>query len=299
MRDFGSILPTGVHRESPVLRSLTGIVGDQCHASCGHSTALGLGCLFSASLLRYWFVNGLLDFSTAFALGTAAAPGGLIARLAAYLAVVPVFLLTLWGYHLFDAERRTRLLETGSPSRTPLSLDWFTVGILATGFPIALRALGTWIATVALVLAALFAVPFVLDSSRTRTGTQLTLLLAALLLFVYGTYGDVVTATFEFMPSPRRVLGPIAGVTLSATTITSMLAVTNSLLVGPLFVAAFAVGSNAVLTHPVLRTVPVVRHALPRRDPTKTVAVSSAAGTVFFLLVVWLLTGWLVVVPTP
>jgi hypothetical protein len=40
-----------------------------------------------------------------------------------------------------------------------------------------------------------------------------------------------------------------------------------------------------------------VRHALPERDPDAIVATSAAFGTVFYLLVVVMATGELVVLP--
>lgn len=54
---------------------------------------------------------------------------------------------------------------------------------------------------------------------------------------------------------------------------------------------------NRVLTHPAVTATPVLRHALPRRDPTAQVAISAALGTWFYLLVVALATGRVVVVP--
>lgn len=70
----------------------------------------------------------------------------------------------------------------------------------------------------------------------------------------------------------------------------------NSLLVGPLLVAGFAVLMNYILTHPELRDIPLLRHTLPDRDPVRIVGPSAALGTVSYLLVVAGVSGALVVV---
>jgi hypothetical protein len=63
--------------------------------SSGHLATILNTCLFAPSLLTFWFVNGLVDFSTAVAIGAVATPAGLQVRLLAYLLLVPTFLLIL------------------------------------------------------------------------------------------------------------------------------------------------------------------------------------------------------------
>jgi hypothetical protein len=75
-----------------------------------------------------------------------------------------------------------------------------------------------------------------------------------------------------------------------------LLALANSLLPGPVLVAAFVVLLNYLLTHPEVADIPVVRHTLPERDPVRVVGPSAALGTVFHLLVVGGATGTVAVV---
>jgi len=99
------------------------------------------------------------------------------------------------------------------------------------------------------------------------------------------------------LPSPSMVLGPVASYTLTDATTHRLYGLVNSLVAGPLLVGAFGVLMNHVLTRPELATTPLVGHALPERDPDLVVLSSAAFGTVFYLLVVTMATGKLVVVP--
>ncbi|MFB6222692.1 MAG: hypothetical protein ABEH86_03335 [Haloarcula sp.] len=49
--------------------------------SAGHLATILSGGAFAPSLLTFWFVNGLIDFSTAIAIGSIQGPGGLVVRL--------------------------------------------------------------------------------------------------------------------------------------------------------------------------------------------------------------------------
>jgi hypothetical protein len=111
----------------------------------GHLTALLGGCPFAPSLLTFRFINGLLDFSTAVALGTVASVAGLQLRLPAYLLLVPTVPLLRVVVHLARPEHRTQVLAGSCPRTDVLSPDWFSVGILATGLPLSLQAPGPWI----------------------------------------------------------------------------------------------------------------------------------------------------------
>lgn len=71
-------------------------------------------------------------------------------------------------------------------------------------------------------------------------------------LFFYAKYGAVVS----FLPQPAVILGPVATTTLSDATTATLLTVANSLLLGPLLVAGFAVLMNYLLTHPEVREIP-------------------------------------------
>lgn len=274
-----------------------GAVGDllsrELSFSSGHLTALLHGCLFAPSILTFWFVNGLVDFSTAVVVGGSVdSTAGLLVRLYAYLLVVPVFLLLRAGFHLAHPGHRQEVLSGAYPNLKLLSLDWFTVGILATGLPLALQDLGPWLGMNAVFLLGLFVVPRWL-SRRPATAVKFGSIAGGVGLFLYAKYGGAVAA----LPAPADVVGPVASLTRSDATTASLAYSLNSLALGPLVVAAFAVAMNRLLTRPELRGVPLLRYTLPRRDPDRIVVTSAALGTVFYLLVVAVATGKLVVVP--
>lgn len=282
------------HRElGPNVRSALGdLLSQEFSYSSGHLTALLNGCLFAPSILTFWFVNGLIDFSTAIVIGSVASPAGLLVRLYAYLLLVPTFLLVRAGFHLLHPRHRAEVLEGACPNTKVLSLDWFSVGILATGLPLALQGLGPWLAMNVVFVVGLFVLPRFLAPRPARIA-KLVAILAGSGLFLFANYGGA----FALLPDPEVVVGPVATLALSDRTTAALMTAVNSLLVGPLLVAGFGVLMNHLLTRPELRDVPGVRHTLPRRDPDRVVVTSAAAGTVFYLLVLAAATGRFVVVP--
>lgn len=277
-------------------QAFTDLLDQEFGASVGHLTTLLHGCVFAPSLLTFWLVNGVLDFSTAFAIGAIAGPGGLVIRLAAYLLLVPVFVGLRAGFYLAHPRHRRTILSGACPSSQVLSLDWFSVGILATGLPLALQDLGPWVGMNAVFLLGLFVLPQAVAPAY-RPRVKLGAIGVGLLVFAYANYGGLVTGLAPAVPTPGAVLGPVATFTLTDATTGRLLAVMNSLLTGPAAVAAVAVGMNWVLTHPAVAGIPVVRHTLPGRDPPSLVVTSAALGTVFYLLVVAAATGRLVWLP--
>jgi hypothetical protein len=260
--------------------------------SAGHVAAIVNTCLFAPSLLTFWFVNGVLDFSTAVAIGAVASPGGLQVRLLAYIFLVPTFLFVRVAVHLVYPVHRRQILAGSCPTTQLVSLDWFSMGILATGLPLALQDFGPWFAMNAMFLVGLFALPrFVADERAAPL--KLFAVVAGSLVFLYANYGGAVTT----LPAPGAVLGPVATYRLTDGTTRLLLRTFNSVVSGPIVVALFGVVMNRVLTRPELADIPLVEYALPRRDPDVVVLTSAAAGTAFYLLVVVFTTGRLVVVP--
>lgn len=115
-------------------------------------------------------------------------------------------------------------------------------------------------------------------------------------LFLYANYGGLLAAATS-VPAPEAVLGPVATFQLSAPATVVLSRLFNSLATGPMVVAGFAIAMNGLLTHPVLKTTPFVRHTLPRRHPVPSVVVSATLGTLFFLFVSGLATGNLLLTP--
>ena len=262
--------------------------------SAGHLATVLNGCAFAPSLLTFWFVNGVLDFSTALAVGAVASPGGLAVRLLAYVLLVPTFVALRAGYYLAHPGHRRTVLAGACPQARLLSLDWFSVGILATGLPLALQDLGPWLGMNGVFLVGLFALPRALpERARDRVGLGAVAL--GVLLFGYARYGATLAGWMP-LPDPGW-LGPVATLRLSDAATGRLLAVTNSLLTGPLVVAAFALATNHVLAREELADLPLVRHTLPEPDPERVVAASAALGTVFYLLVVAAATGRLPLAP--
>lgn len=145
----------------------------------------------------------------------------------------------------------------------------------------------------AVFLVGVFLVPRPLRDRRASDVKLLALILGSVLFF-YANYGAVVAPP---LPTPATTLGPVATFALDAETTRWLFRLVNSVVLGPLAVAVFGVGTNHVLTRPELADIPLVRHALPRRDPDVVVATSAALGTVFYLTVVGLVTGRLVLFP--
>jgi len=289
---------TGAHLDPLIdlgerLRSAFGQLLDQEFSySSGHVAAILNTCLFAPSLLTFWFVNGVLDFSTAVAIGAVAGPAGLQVRLLAYVFLVPTFLLVRVTIHLVHPVHRRQILTGSCPNVQLVSLDWFSMGILATGLPLALQDFGPWFAMNLIFLVGLFVLPRFVSVYRTAP-LKLAAIATGVLVFLYANYGGAVAV----LPAPSTVVGPVATYRLTDPTTGLLLRTFNSLVFGPLVVALFGAVMNRVLTRPELADVPLVEYALPRRDPDAVVLTSAAAGTAFYLLVVVLLTGRLVVVP--
>lgn len=268
------------------------LLSQEFHYSSGYLAALANCCLFAPSLLTFWFVNGLVDFSTALAIGAVASPAGLQVRLVVYVLLVPIFLALRAGIHMAHPAHRRQLLEGACPNARYLSLDWFSVGVLATGLPLAVRDLGPWLGMNLVFLVGIFLLPRALGR-RTSTAVKVAAVAGGTLLFLYANYGAAVPG----LPEPATVVGPVATLALADGTVATMLRVVNSLALGPFVVAGIGAVMNRVLTRPELADIPLVRHSLPRRDPENVVVVSAALGTVFYLLVSGVATGRLVVLP--
>ena len=260
--------------------------------STGYFATILNGCLFAPSLFTFWFVNGLIDFSTAITIGAVATPAGLQIRLLAYVLLIPTFFLLRVGIHLLHPAHRRQILAGSCPNARLLSLDWFSLGILATGLPLALQDFGPWLGMNIAFLLGLFVLPRALSAQRGRL-VKLIAIVLGVALFLYAKYGQAITV----LPPPQVVLGPIATFALGDRATEWLLRLVNSLLFGPLVVGTFGVFMNHVLTRPELTDIPVVRHTLPRRDPDLVVVTSAAFGTAFYLVVVAVATGELVFVP--
>jgi hypothetical protein len=260
--------------------------------STGYLATILNGCLFAPSLLTFWFVNGLVDFSTAITIGAVATPAGLRLRLLAYVLLIPTFFLVRGSIHLLHPTHRQQVLAGSCPNARLLSLDWFSMGILATGLPLALQDFGPWVGMNITFLLGLFVLPRALSARRGRLVKFIAIGLGVA-LFLYAKYGQAVTV----LPPPQVVLGPIATFALGERATQWLLRLVNSLLLGPPLVGTFGVFLNHVLTRPELTEIPLLRHTLPRRDPDSVVATSAALGTIFYLLVVLAVTGHAILIP--
>lgn len=285
---FGPILDTG----RAIRRALADLFSQEFSYSSGHLATILNGCLFAPSLLTFWLVNGILDFSTAVAIGAVATPAGLQLRLIAYLLLVPVFLLTRVGLHLLHPAHRAQVLAGSCPKTTLVSLDWVSMGILATGLPLALQSFGPWMGMNIVFLVGVFVLPRLLPTAQ-ASKVKLFAIVFGGGLFLYANYG----AGVPFLPGPSTILGPVATFRFTDATTARFYRVVNSIAVGPLVVGAFAILTNRVLTRPELADIPLLRHALPHRDPDLVVATSAALGTAFYLAIVTAATGQLPVLP--
>ncbi|MBB6647632.1 hypothetical protein H5V44_15290 [Halobellus sp. MBLA0160] len=258
-----------------------GLLTQEFTYSTGHLATILQGCLFAPSVLTFWFVNGLVDFSTAVAIGAVATPAGLQVRVVAYVLLVPTFLLARAAVHLVHPVHRKQVLSGSCPNTRLLSLDWISMGILATGLPLALRNLGPWLGMNTIFVAGVFLLPRVLPKRQTGT-LKLAAIVLGVVTFVYATYGDTVAT----LPDPATTLGPVATLTLDDTVVERLFRTANSVTIGPPLVATVGVGLNRVLTRPELTDIPLVRYSLPKRDRDLVVAANAAFGTAFYLFVV-------------
>jgi hypothetical protein len=260
--------------------------------SAGYLAAILNGCLFAPSVLTFWFVNGVVDFSTAIAIGAAGTAGGLQIRLVAYVLLVPTFLLTRVVAHLLHPGHRAEVLAGSCPSSRLVSLDWFSVGILATGLPLAMQNFGPWVGMNVVFLLGVFVLPRALPAAQ-RGPVRLGALVGGSTLFLYANYG----AAVGVLPAPASVVGPVATVTLSDAATRQFVTTVNSMAAGPALVAGFGAVMNRIVTRPELTDIPLVGHAMPRRDPDLVVVTSAALGTAFYLGVRAAATGTLAVLP--
>jgi hypothetical protein len=99
------------------------------------------------------------------------------------------------------------------------------------------------------------------------------------------------------LPAPASVVGPVATVTLSDAATRQFVTTVNSMAAGPALVAGFGAVMNRIVTRPELTDIPLVGHAMPRRDPDLVVVTSAALGTAFYLGVRAAATGTLAVLP--
>ncbi|MEA5388074.1 hypothetical protein VB779_14220 [Haloarculaceae archaeon H-GB11] len=213
--------------------------------------------MFAPSLLTFWFVNGLIDFSTAITIGAVATPAGLQIRLLAYVLLIPTFFLVRVSIHLLHPTHRQQIMGGSCPNAQLLSLDWFSMGILATGLPLALQDFGPWVGMNIAFLLGLFVLPRL--SAQRRRLVKLIAIGLGVALFLYAKYGQAMTV----LPPPQMVLGPIATFALGDRATEWLLRLVNSLLLGPLVVGTFGVFMNHVLTRPELTEIPLLRHTLP------------------------------------
>lgn len=272
--------------------ALAGLFAQEFSYSAGHLGTILHGCLFAPSLLTFWFVNGIIDFSTAIAIGAVATPAGLQVRLLAYVLLVPTFLLARVVVHLLHPVHRVQVLEGSCPSTRLMSLDWFSMGILATGIPLAMQNFGPWFGMNVVFLLGVFVLPWAFQTCRAGA-LKLFAVVFGGTLFLYANYGGALAP----LPAPSTVLGPIATFTLADDTTRLLYRLVNSLAFGPVIVGAFGVVMNHVLTRPELADIPFVRHTLPRRDPDLVVVTSAAFGTAFYLTVVMVATGQQILLP--
>ena len=275
-----------------VASAFRGLLDQEFSYSAGYLAAILNGCLFAPSVLTFWFVNGVVDFSTAIAIGAAGTAGGLQVRLVAYVLLVPTFLLTRVVAHLLHPGHRAEVLAGSCPSSRLVSLDWFSVGILATGLPLAMQNFGPWVGMNAVFLLGVFVLPRALPAAR-RGPVRLGALVGGSTLFLYANYG----AAVGVLPAPASVVGPVATVTLSDAAPRQLVTAVNSMAAGPVLVAGFGAVMNRIVTRPELADIPVVGHAMPRRDPDLVVVTSAALGTAFYLGVRAAATGGLAVYP--
>lgn len=147
----------------------------------------------------------MLDVSTAIAIGAVVTPAGLQTRLIAYLLLVPTFLLSRVSLHLLHPMHRTQVLADSCPNTTLLSLDWVSLGILATGLPLAIKNVGPWFGMNIVFLVGVFVLPRFLPTRRSGIVKLLANVLGGV-LFLDANYGGALTV----LPAPSTVLGPVA-----------------------------------------------------------------------------------------
>lgn len=288
-------------QHSTWLRNLRRAFGDllsqEFHWSTGHVATLVNGCVFAPSLLAFWFVNGVIDFSTALLIGSIASPAMLQVRLGAYVLLVPVFLGLRVGFYLLHPIHRKTVLSGACPQSRLLSLDWFSVGILATGLPLALQDIGPWLGMNLVFLLGVFVVPRFFRQLWIQRTTKLIAILLGTTLFLYAKYGGLLAGLVPVVPRPGVVLGPFGTLTLSSGVTRMLMRVMNSYLLGPITIALFGYVMNRILTRPELTELPYLNYALPQRDPWLVVVTSSMLGTAFYLLLVSLTIGRTIIVP--
>lgn len=280
-----------------VRRAFGELLSQEFHWSTGHFATILNGCVFAPSLLAFWFVNGVIDFSTALLIGAIASPAMLQIRLGAYLLLIPVFLGLRVGFYLLHPVHRQTILSGACPQSRLLSLDWFSVGILATGLPLAFQDLGPWLGMNLVFVIGVFVLPRLFRARRMQRASKLAAILLGVLLFLYAKYGGLLVGVVPIVPHPTGVLGPVGSLRLSDPTTRLLMRIVNSYTLGPITIALFAHLMNRILTRPELTDLPYLSYALPQRDPWTVVVPSAMLGTVLYLTLVSLAIGQTVLIP--
>jgi hypothetical protein len=209
--DAGLGADRGRGRVENLRRALADLLDQEFAPTKGHLIALLGTCLFAPSVFTFWLVNGVIDFSTAFVIGAVATPGGLAVRLLAYVLLVPTFLALRAVYHLARPSHRREVLAGTCPPTGFLSLDWFSVGILATGLPLALQELGPWLGMNLVFLLGVFVIPRPL-AERAARRVAFAAIALGIGLFVYARYGAALGTLFYlgvvFLATGRVVFLP-------------------------------------------------------------------------------------------
>lgn len=172
-----------------------------------------------------------------------------------------------------------------------MSPDWFSMGILATGLPLALQNFGPWFGMNAIFLVGVFVLPRILPEHQASVITPFAIMFGGA-VFLYANYGGVL----PLLPTPSTGPRTVATFTLGDDITRWLVRLVNSLMFAPAFGGAFGVFMNHLLTRPKLTETAFIRHALPRRDPDLVVT-STAFGTAFYLTVVTAAIGQLIVLP--
>jgi hypothetical protein len=194
-----------------------------------------------------------------------------------------MFVVTKFVYHLiFDTE----MMASGScPTDSVFDLDWFAVGVLGTSFPMALQDAGAWFFSTIIYLISLFILPRLVDSERTGNFLKVLGLGVGFALYLWIVHGDA------------SALPDIMTFTLTDETTQYIVELVTSLVFGPILLGLFAVGNAVVLTSRPFKTIPYAGPLLPDRDNIRSVFISGAIGTLFFLAIQGILSGQVIVYP--
>lgn len=291
----------------------------------GTIVAVILSCILTYQVLQFWALNGIMDFGSAIALtdmvtwtfdvsngvydigingdavkiltptATVNVSRAFIARLFAYVLIVPAFLTAKVAWYYYSQPAVIKRGQCPRKTKRLFSLDWFTSGILMTALPLAVQNIAQFLVPMAIVVVFLFGNEY-LTSEETEDFLDIAGLTLAVVAFVWLSFAGTLAASTP-VPLPADV-HPLLAYKLPDEAVRGAMAMFNSLILGPVLVVVTGLAFNAGQGNEVVYDTPGLQKTLQKPEPHRVVIASAGLGTLVFLLIKGAVTGTFIIVPS-